>query len=75
VEPNPARRLSIVSEGSEMQVQLKQAETGLYVIEATTNFVDWTPVATNNAVDGSVSFLEEKGTNAATRFYRAVPMR
>ena len=75
IEPNPARRLSIATQGSAMQVQLGQAETGLYVIEAMTNFVDWTPIATNRAMDGRVLFVDASGTNTPTRFYRAVPAR
>ncbi len=75
IEPNPDRRLSIASQGTTMQVQLKQAETGAYVIEATTDWANWTPVATNSAVDGSVSFVDANGTNQPTRFYRAVPAR
>ena len=75
IEPNPDRRLSIASQGSAMQVELRQAETGLYVIEATTDFVDWTPMVTNSAVDGRVSFVDAYGTNRPTRFYRAVPAR
>jgi ELWxxDGT repeat protein len=73
VEPNPERRLSIASQGSAMQVQLGQAETGRYVIEATADWVQWIPVATNRAVDGRVSFVDGNGPNQPTRFYRAVP--
>jgi hypothetical protein len=56
-----------------VQVQLTGAESGRYVIEGTTDFVFWTPIATNNAVDGAVSFLD--GTNQITRFYRVAPAR
>jgi ELWxxDGT repeat protein len=72
IEPNPERRLSIASGGAVLQVQLGQAETGRYVIEATSDFVEWTPLATNNAVDGQVSFVDGSATNLPTRFYRAV---
>jgi ELWxxDGT repeat protein len=75
VEPNPHREMSIAPQGSTLQVQLEQAETGLYVIEATTNFVAWTPVMTNNAVDGRISFIDTNAFNQPTRFYRAVPAR
>jgi ELWxxDGT repeat protein len=75
IEPNPARRLSITPQGSAMQVQLAQAETGLYVIEATTDWVDWIPMSTNSAVDGRVAFVDANGTNQPARFYRAVPAR
>ncbi len=75
VEPNPERRLSIASQGSTIQVQLGQAETGRYVIEATTDWLEWIPMATNSAVDGRVSFVDGNGTNQPARFYRAVPAR
>jgi ELWxxDGT repeat protein len=75
VEPNPDPRLSIASQASTLQVRLGQAATGLYVIQATTNFVHWTPVMTNNAVDGAVSFTDTKAANQPARFYRAVPAR
>ena len=58
-----------------MQVQLSQVETGRYVIEATTDFVNWTPMATNSAVDGCVSFVDANNDNLPTRFYRAMPAR
>jgi ELWxxDGT repeat protein len=75
IEPNPDRRLSIAAQGSAIQVQLGEAETGLYVIEAMTSFGDWTPLATNRAVDGRVWFVDAHSTNGPTRFYRAVPAR
>ena len=75
VEPNPERRLSIASQGSTVQVQLGQAETGSYIIEATTDWLEWIPMATNSAVDGRVSFADGNGTNQPKRFYRAVPAR
>ena len=73
IEPNPAPRLSITTEGTGMQLQLHTAATGAYVIEATTDFVNWTPIATNIAVDGRVSFADPNSGNLATKFYHAVP--
>jgi ELWxxDGT repeat protein len=75
IEPNPDRRLSITSQGSTIQVQLGQAETGSYVIEATTDWLEWIPMTTNSAVDGRVSFVDGNGSTQPKRFYRAVPAR
>jgi ELWxxDGT repeat protein len=75
VEPAPERRLSIASEASIVQVQLREAETGAYVIETTTSFLDWTPMATNSAIDGRVSFDDPTSVSTPRRFYRAVPGR
>jgi len=42
-----------------------------YVIEATTNLVDWTAVTTNIATMGSLILQDGAGTNYSHRFYRA----
>jgi formylglycine-generating enzyme required for sulfatase activity len=44
-----------------------------YVIEASSNLVDWRPVSTNLIpAGGSVSFTETRDPNEGKRFYRAV---
>jgi hypothetical protein len=73
IEPNPTPQMSIASQGAVVEVQLSQAATGVYLIEATTDFVQWNPVATNSAVDGRVLFSETNAASLSTRFYRAVP--
>jgi ELWxxDGT repeat protein len=75
IEANPARLLAITAEGSAITVELGQAETGRYVIEATTDFAEWSPVTTNNVVDGRMIFVDPPATNRAVRLYRAVPAR
>jgi hypothetical protein len=67
--------LAITAEGSAITVELGQAETGRYVIEATTDFAEWSPVTTNNVVDGRMIFVDPPATNRAVRLYRAVPAR
>ena len=42
-----------------------------YVILATTNLRDWTPVYTNVALSGSVALTDNGATNCSQRFYRA----
>ncbi len=43
-----------------------------YVVEATTNFVTWEPVATLMNTNGTVDFVDTRTTNFIRRFYRAV---
>ena len=38
-----------------------------YVLEATTNLVDWTAIVTNPVLD---VFVDEQSTNYLSRFYR-----
>jgi hypothetical protein len=54
-----------------MQIQL-QGKPGLpYVLQATTNFVDWTVVFSNVAPSGLVYIEDPQSTNVPYRFYRA----
>jgi uncharacterized protein (TIGR03790 family) len=51
---------------------LVQTPTGLpYVIEASTNLLDWIPMATNT-VPGLVEFEDPAATNFPSRFYRVM---
>jgi len=43
-----------------------------YVVEVSTNLVNWTPVYTNTTLDGSVSFTDTNAANTGLRFYRAL---
>jgi hypothetical protein len=41
-----------------------------YVLEASTNLVNWTPIATNTAVTASDVFTDTDAPNYPNRFYR-----
>lgn len=43
-----------------------------YVIEVSTNLVNWTPIHTNTTLDGVINFTDTTAAGAALRFYRAV---
>jgi hypothetical protein len=43
-----------------------------YVILASTNLQDWTPISTNVALTGSVVLTDSGATNSSRRFYRAM---
>jgi hypothetical protein len=44
-----------------------------YHVEYSTDLVNWTPVSTNQVVNGALDFVDPDGTSAPARFYRAVP--
>jgi len=43
-----------------------------YVILASTNLKDWTPISTNTAPTGSVTFTDTTATNHGFRYYKAM---
>ena len=43
-----------------------------FTIQASTNFVNWTPLLTNTSATGSFDYTDPKSTNAPRRFYRAL---
>jgi uncharacterized repeat protein (TIGR01451 family) len=58
--------------GNGFTFQLSVPAGRTYVILATTNLQDWTPVFTNVALTGSVAFTDTSATNNKMRFYRGM---
>jgi hypothetical protein len=56
---------------SRYEFQLRGFPGQGYVIEATTNLVDWTAITTNVAAMGTLILQDAAGTNYSHRFYRA----
>jgi hypothetical protein len=52
-------------------LQFLGAQGSNYVLQASTNLVDWTSVATNPAITNVVPFLDPN-TNYPSRFYRVL---
>jgi len=73
---NPVFTLSVVSgssltaSGFTFQVSVPARAT--YVVLTTTDFINWTPIATNVAVTGNDMFTDVSTTNCLWRFYRAM---
>jgi hypothetical protein len=42
-------------------------------VEYSTDLIKWTPICTNQVVNGNVDFVDPEGATAPARFYRAVP--
>jgi hypothetical protein len=51
-------------------IKISGTDGANYVVEATTNFSNWTPVLTNTPVGGLLQFTDLKMTNLPYRFYR-----
>lgn len=56
---------------SGFNIQLSGPAGSNYVIEASTDLKNWTPIATNSAPSGTVSYIDTQASNYPSRFYRA----
>jgi ELWxxDGT repeat protein len=71
VETNPEPSLTLEVPAESTRVLLTEAETGIYMIEASTDLDRWIPVATNRPMDGQV-LIQDAPASSPQRFYRAV---
>ena len=72
---NPLLRLSAIpaSNGGPFQLQLLGEPDRAYVVQMTTDLLNWAPVFTNTTgTNGAFFFTDAGSTNAPERFYRAV---
>ena len=53
------------------QARLKGTIEQSYIIEASTNLIDWSAIFTNKATDGFFNVLDPSATKFGRRFYRA----
>ena len=42
-------------------------------VDYSTDLLNWTPICTNQVVNGSIDFVDPDAQNASSRFYRTVP--
>ena len=62
---------SVAMTPSGFTLQLDGLTVSQCVIYASTNLVDWTPIATNTVSAGSVTYTDTSAMNRSSRFYRA----
>jgi hypothetical protein len=60
-----------ITNGTPM-LQLTAATNFTYLVQSSTNLVDWTPTALLLNTNGTVQFMDSAVTNSSTRFYRAI---
>ncbi|MGD0744878.1 MAG: hypothetical protein ABSA45_06955 [Verrucomicrobiota bacterium] len=64
---------SYLKSSGQVQFTLSGAAGRTYVVQASTNLVDWAPICTNVApISGLLQFVDPKATNYPSRFYRTV---
>ncbi len=69
----PARLGSLVrARDGRVQLQLIGTAGRSYVIQASTNLVQWIPLSTNAVAGGSVDFVDTTAVDLKQRFYRAI---
>lgn len=62
---------SIQATGSGLKIKMSGPKASNYVVFASSNFINWTAISTNSALNGNVSFMDTAATNYPVRFYRA----
>ncbi len=73
-QPNPlilGSSLMLDPPGNGFQFTISWATNGDVVVDASTDLLSWTPVATNTLVNGTAAFNDSSWTNYPNRFYRA----
>jgi len=67
---NPVRFTSQTFSNGTFNLQLLVVPGSNYVLQASTNLLDWTPIATNPATTNLLQFVDPNSSNYPTRFYR-----
>jgi hypothetical protein len=60
--------------GGSFHLNASGPDAAWFRIEYSTNLLDWTPVCTNQVINGSIDFIDPAAPNHPSRFYRAVPL-
>jgi hypothetical protein len=60
------------SPNNEFQLELLGMTGSNYVLQATTNFIDWTPIVTNMATTNLLNLMDGDAGNFQHRFYRVL---
>jgi len=64
---------SYVKSGGQVQFTLAGEAGQTYIVQASTDMINWVPIYTNMApVNGLLQFIDPKATNYPSRFYRTV---
>jgi VCBS repeat-containing protein len=68
---DPPRFISQQMTANGFELHLSGPDPSIYVISVSTNLTSWTPIATNYAASGNLTFTDPNATNHLVRFYRA----
>jgi hypothetical protein len=53
-----------------LELQISGPDSSTYIISASTDLSDWTPIFTNYTDLGNMTFTDTSATNNPVRFYR-----
>ena len=67
---NPVRFTSQTFSNGTFNLQLLVVPGSNYVLQASTNLLDWTPIATSPATTNLLQFVDPNSSNYSKRFYR-----
>ena len=71
--PNGKLSASYLKSGGPVQFTLSGAAGRTYIVQASTDMINWVPIFTNSApASGLLQFIDSKATNYPSRFYRTV---
>ena len=56
------------------QLVMPGPDAAWYSVEYSTNLANWTPLCTNQVVNGSISFVDPATQSDQARYYRAIPL-
>jgi hypothetical protein len=65
--------LQPVQENGQVHFRVSGTASQTFILQGSTNFVNWQPLHTNSAAGSPVSFDDHSTTNRARRYYRALP--
>jgi hypothetical protein len=68
----PDSTSSVFQTGATPQVQFTGADGYAYVVQTSSNLLDWTAVSTNYPANGSFNFIDTPPPGSPRRFYRSV---
>jgi hypothetical protein len=60
--------------GGTFHLSLAGPDGAWFRIDSTTDLLNWTPVCTNQVIEGSIDFADPDATGSAEQIYRAVPL-
>jgi hypothetical protein len=71
--PGPQKVGAFLPDGS-FHLNLTGPDGAWFHIDYTTDLINWTPLCTNQVVNGSIDFIDPNAAASPVREYRAVPM-
>jgi hypothetical protein len=74
IDSNGPRPVTGLLPGGSFHLVTPGPDAAWFCIEYSTNLNDWTPVCTNQVINGSIDFVDPDVQSNPSRFYRAVPL-